>query len=1502
MIETRSFNFESQRPVYVKAETWGKWLTRHGSQIVKGCVGIFGLVAFTGVGYFVKRCFVTKSSEVEKSPVANNTIAEINTAAETSANHDIFEYTNAEQNSCFVAKIGLPYRLKLPNGTFSDPDGDPLTLSAVVPPWLNFDPVTETFNGTPSNVSYSGNINVTMKATDPSGANVSGSFAIDVQGTFSAINTNVSVTYIENTPYHFNSPIVITTPSNTVTATLALDNPFAGRLLTDTSGSVTSTYHTTLGIWQGYGNTSDVNNLLTKLVLQPAIDFYGNYSIGVNIVDSFGQGVTDSIAVFGTEVQYAPVIHSPIISQAACCIATINKAYNFTLVANTFIERNRHTLTLTAVQADGTALPKWLSFNPDIQTFNGVPPQVGSLSIRITATNPSNLNVSDTFAIHTALARSIWPAVIELSSLNGKNGFKINGEAANDYSGYSVSAAGDINGDGIADLLIGAYGARNYAGSTYVVFGSHSGFPSSFELSSLNGTNGFKISGVTAGDQSGASISAAGDINGDGIADLLIGARYASPLGRNQAGSTYVVFGSRSAFPSSFELSSLNGTNGFRLNGVVANDRSGYSVSAAGDINGDGIDDLLLGAPNARGNAGITYVVFGSRSAFPSSLELSSLNDANGFKLNGEAVNDYSGFSVNAAGDINGDSIADLLVGAPYADSSGRNDAGSTYVVFGSRNAFPSSLELSNLNGTNGFKLNGEAVNDYSGFSVNAAGDINGDGIADLLIGAYNARPSGRNQAGSTYVVFGSCNSFSSSFELSSLNGINGFKLNGEATNDFSGWSVSAAGDINGDGISDLLIGAYGADHSGRGAAGSTYVVFGSRNGFPSSFELSSLNGINGFKLNGIAASDYSGISVSTAGDINGDGIADLLIGAPNASSSGRTNAGSTYVVFGSSLELWTNQLSLHRCNTVVLNSSHINATNGNQEDLSLQFSVSGVLHGRFQYVNNPGLAITSFNQSQIYNQQVQFIHDCSVLAPSYQIQVNSVQFSYISPLAASITFIPDVPVIIKNDLTIDERGSANITSTALNAYDPVARFADSDLIFSWSNLQHGYFAKWNDNLTALANFTQQNVKNGQIIFVHDQSRIAPNYNLTVSDGYVSSAFSFVAVHFTHMPHLVNNRLHVNEGLTTVLTSENLSASDPDTDVAELIFTPSNVQQGHFEYLNGTSLNSFPQWQVSNKMIQFKHSGGTAAPAYMISVSDGRLIEEPLSANVTFNHAPVLIRNKLDIYQSQTIIFSDANLLATDLETAADNLLFIVSGTEHGRFENSNSRQMVSNFTQGIMKKSFIQFVHDGSVGQPTYNIAVSDGAIITAPSPASVNFKFATSFTLLNNQLTIYENDTKTLTSSNLAVSNPGNFSSSEIIFHVSGLDHGHFQFSNDPGAIIDIFSKQNITDYEVQFAHDGSKIRPAYQVEVNARSETIQSTAAYIYFTNLPPTLLVNQITIKEAETVAITTANLNAVDKDVLAKDMVFTITSLLHGNFKKLGIVTFSFTLQEVKMVK
>jgi YDG domain/FG-GAP repeat/RTX calcium-binding nonapeptide repeat (4 copies) len=481
-----------------------------------------------------------------------------------------------------------------------------------------------------------------------------------------------------------------------------------------------------------------------------------------------------------------------------------------------------------------------------------------------------------------------FQAGLDLASLTTPEGTTIVGSAIDDLSGFSVSNAGDINGDGYEDIILGAHqadpSALNNAGASYIIFGSASPI-ATINLASAN----IKILGAAAGNLTGQSVSGAGDVNGDGYDDFIVGA----PGESSSAGKSYVFFGS--PLPAATIDLATTPAN-ITILGAAAGEMSGVSVSSAGDVDGDGYGDLLVGADTATttngASSGRTTLIYGSMTP-PSTINLGSIG-ANGFSIIGGAVNDNSGRSVSAAGDLNRDGLDDIVIGAENADDGANADAGKTYVIFGNAIRPAGPIDLATLSLPTGIIFTGEAAGDLSGTSVSNAGDIDGDGYEDLIIGARASDPSGRTDAGKTYVVFGGPSL--GSINLSAL-GMGGFSILGATVGNATGVSVSVAGDVNGDGYDDLIIGADLANPGSRTDAGESYLLFGSSTRPSSSIDLSALS--NGLVIIGSANDDRSGHSVSGAGDVNGDGYDDLLIGAFQADDGANANVGKAYIIYG---------------------------------------------------------------------------------------------------------------------------------------------------------------------------------------------------------------------------------------------------------------------------------------------------------------------------------------------------------------------------------------------------------------------------------------------------------------------------------------------------------------------------------------------------------------------------------------------------------------------------
>ncbi|MBI2423294.1 MAG: FG-GAP repeat protein [Candidatus Hydrogenedentes bacterium] len=506
------------------------------------------------------------------------------------------------------------------------------------------------------------------------------------------------------------------------------------------------------------------------------------------------------------------------------------------------------------------------------------------------------------------------PGTIDLNVTPGSEAspvLRVYGDDGGDSLGSDLSkgvAYGDVNGDGFDDVILGANlgdpAGGSTAGEVYVVYGSTALPGSTVDLNSTIGSNGeTRILGDDADDRAGYSV-ASGDVNGDGFDDVISGATEGDPAGGTSAGEVYVVYGSASLPGSTVDLNSTIGGNGeTRVLGDDAFDRTGGAV-ASGDVNGDGFDDMILGAnqgdPAGGSTAGEVYVVYGSTALPGSTVDLNSTIGSNGeTRILGDDGNDKAGFSV-ASGDVNGDGFDDVLIGAFQGAPAGGTDAGEVYVVYGSASLPGITVNLNSTIGSNGeTRILGDDAGDQAGFSV-ASGDVNGDGFDDVIIGAHWGDPAGGTNAGEVYVVYGSASLPGTTADLNSTIGSNGeTRILGEETGDRAGFSV-ASGDVNGDGFDDVILGAYGGDPAGGANAGEVFVLYGSAALPGSSVDLNSVSG--DVRILGDNASDSFGFGGEAGGDVNRDSFAECAASGQNSDNptiGGDNNSGCVVNIFG---------------------------------------------------------------------------------------------------------------------------------------------------------------------------------------------------------------------------------------------------------------------------------------------------------------------------------------------------------------------------------------------------------------------------------------------------------------------------------------------------------------------------------------------------------------------------------------------------------------------------
>jgi hypothetical protein len=418
---------------------------------------------------------------------------------------------------------------------------------------------------------------------------------------------------------------------------------------------------------------------------------------------------------------------------------------------------------------------------------------------------------------------------------------------ANAFFGQSVACAGDVNGDGYSDVIVGAPSYDNgqtNEGIACVYHGSSNG---------LITTPAALMESDQADAKLGVSVASAGDVNGDGYSDGIVGA-YLYDNGQSDEGRAYIYLGA---------ITGLSTVASATLESNQANAQLGVSVASAGDVNGDGYSDIVVGSPsygNGQAWEGVAFVYAGSNSGIVTNA--CTLLESN-------QSNSVFGLTVASAGDVNGDGLADVIVGANYY-TNGQNSEGAAFLYYGN---------LAGIDVDAGAVFEGNQADASMGVSVASVGDVNGDGFSDVAVGA-NFYDLGQSDEGATFVYHGAARGVSTTPEAA-------FEVNQAAAN--LGCSVASAGDVNGDGYSDMIIGANRFDN-GQTDEGAAFLYHGGPLGLGPSFAT---------QLECNQANANFGFAVAGAGDVNGDGYGDVVVGA-DFYDNGQLDEGALFVYQGS--------------------------------------------------------------------------------------------------------------------------------------------------------------------------------------------------------------------------------------------------------------------------------------------------------------------------------------------------------------------------------------------------------------------------------------------------------------------------------------------------------------------------------------------------------------------------------------------------------------------------
>jgi len=611
---------------------------------------------------------------------------------------------------------------------------------------------------------------------------------------------------------------------------------------------------------------------------------------------------------------------------------------------------------------------------------------------------------------------------------------------------------------------------------------------------------------------------------------------------------------------------------------------------------------------------------------------------------------------------------------------------------------------------------------------------------------------------------------------------------------------------------------------------------------------------------------------------------------------------------------------------TTLITLADINASDLDNPQSDLSFTVSNVEGGYFAQIGDTTTAITNFGWQQVDQRQVVFVHDGTDTIPTYTLTVSDPDGATDTDnYTATLVPVNDEPIVTTNVIPLTEDSSVVIDSSILSATDEESVASELTYTVDTTQLVGGQFEFVSNPGVAITAFNQAQVDAGEVIFNdNDTDELPPEFTLTLQDGTIpdgqggtlaANSITLTEADFGIDYTTVNDVPTfatfafptVTEGGTIAIDNTILSATDEETLDSNLVYTVSTTV-GSFQ-VNGEDATSFTQAQVdAGNVVTYVHDGSEVGPTITVSVSDNGTPVGVVEQTVTptfenLNDVPELLASALTISEGQTVTLTTENLSATDLETLAPNLQFNITGITNGFFnvEGADSfgegqTSTTGSFVLRDIIEGRVSFTQDDSNDAPTFTVEVEDAdGGITTPVDATINFTATNDAPELdpgitNPTFTVNEGGTFLLTTASLnATDEPGETPQAELQFSVTNVEGGFFARSTATTVPIATFSWDDVNQGRVVFTHDGSNTVPSYTLTVtdaDGGTDT-QDYQGAIDPVNDAPVVTTNVIPLTEDSSVVIDSSILSATDEESTAGQLLYTVDSVTGGRFEVVG---------------